>query len=198
MRRTGRMGKVSCVAAAAFAWPAAAPALADSVAPAPASAPFGLLQEVRVGGFYDDPRPRESPSAVGSIEGLSAPVMFYGGGNPFFAAFLNPRLNLGAMVSLRGGTSYVFSGVNWRAPVFAGLFAELEFGGALNDSASHIEPGRLDLGCPVTFRESGGVGYQITANFDVIASVEHVSHASLCGRNNPGLTSYGLRVGYHF
>ncbi len=176
----------------------AAPTLAAEAVSAAPNAPFGLLEEVRVGGFYDDPRPRENPSIVGSIEGLSTPLMFYTGGNPYIAAFLDPRLNLGAMVSLRGGTSYIFSGVNWRAPIYAGLFAELEFGGALNDSAHHIEPGRTDLGCPVTFRESGGLGYQITSNFDVIASVEHISHASLCGRNNPGLTNFGLRVGYHF
>jgi lipid A 3-O-deacylase len=51
------------------------------------------------------------------------------------------------------------------------------------------------MGCPVTLRESGGLGLQITSNIDVIASIEHVSHANLCGRQNPGLTNFGLRLG---
>jgi lipid A 3-O-deacylase len=54
------------------------------------------------------------------------------------------------------------------------------------------------LGCPVTFRESGGLGFQITSNIDIVGSIEHVSHADLCGRTNPGLSSFGLRVGYKF
>src|SRR5271169_3192777 len=84
---------------------------------------------------------------------------------------------------------------NWRVPIYDRLFAEVEFGGALNDSEKG-QPGWL--GCPVTFRESGGLGVQITSNIDVVGSIEHVSHADLCGHTNPGLSSFGLRVGYKF
>jgi len=38
----------------------------------------------------------------------------------------------------------------------------------------------------------------VTANIDVLASVEHISHAGLCGKTNPGLTDIGLKVGYKF
>jgi lipid A 3-O-deacylase len=82
-----------------------------------------------------------------------------------------------------------------RVPIYDRLFAEVEFGGALNDSEKG-QPGWL--GCPVTFRESGGLGFQITSNIDIVGSIEHVSHADLCGRTNPGLSSFGLRVGYKF
>jgi len=198
-----KMGRVSglalaIVAAAPLVVFCAAPARsADAFAGASGGA-FTPVEEIRGGVFYDDPSPRESPSIVASFEALSSQLKFYGGGNPYLAAFLNPRLNAGAMVSVEGRTSYGFAGVNWRVPIWDRFFAEAEFGGALNDSARRIEPGRTDLGCPLTFRESGGLGYQITSNIDVVASVEHVSHASLCGKENPGLTNFGLRIGYRF
>ena len=58
--------------------------------------------------------------------------------------------------------------------------------------------GRVDMGCTLTFREFGGFGYQFSETCDVIASVEHVSHASFCSGTNPGLTQVGVRIGYRF
>jgi len=208
-RGLGEMGRARlrlltlAAGAAALGSVSATPALSADIAPAPAptpdlTSPFSPVEEVRGGVFYDDPSPRESPSEVVSLEAISSPLKFYSTSNPYLAAFLNPRLSAGAMVSVEGRTSYGFAGVNWHVPIWDRFFFEGEFGGALNDSARRIEPGRTDLGCPVTFRESGGFGYQITSNIDVIASVEHISHASLCGRENPGLTNFGLRVGYKF
>ena len=102
------------------------------------------------------------------------------------------------MINAGRGTSYVFTGVNWRIPIYSPFFFEGEFGGAANNSPDKWEPDRIEMGCPVTFRESGGLGYQLTANVDVVASVEHISHANLCGPHNPGITDFGARVGYKF
>ena len=154
---------------------------------------FSFIDEIRGGVFYDK-HPDENGILV-SPEVLSSQLPFYNGSNPFLAAFLQPRLDLGAMVSFEGRISYAYTGVNWHVPIYDRLFAEGEFGGALNDSVQG-RPGWL--GCPVTFRESGGLGLQITPNIDIVASVEHVSHANLCGRQNPGLTNFGLRLGYKF
>lgn len=195
---------MACVSRMALALAAAAavvlcaePALSADAATS-SIGPFVPVEEVRGGLFYDDPSPREAPSEVASFEALSSPLRFYDVANPYLAAFLNPRLSAGAMISVEGRTSYIFGGVNWHVPIWDRFFFEGEFGGALNDSARTIEPGRTDLGCPLTFRESGGFGYQFTPNIDVVASVEHISHASLCGKQNPGLTNFGLRLGYKF
>ncbi len=149
--------------------------------------------EIRGGIFYD--KHRGENGILASPEVLSSQLPFYNGSNPFLAAFLKPRLVAGAMVSVEGRISYAYTGVNWRVPIYDRLFAEVEFGGALNDSEKG-QPGWL--GCPVTFRESGGLGFQITSNIDIVGSIEHVSHADLCGRTNPGLSSFGLRLGYEF
>lgn len=165
---------------------------ADTTA-APTVGNFSFIEEIRGGVFYDK-HPDENGILV-SPEVLSSQLPFYSGSNPFLAAFLKPRLIAGAMVSVEGRTSYAYTGVNWHVPIYDRLFAEVEFGGALNDSEKG-QPGWL--GCPVTFRESGGLGVQITSNIDVVGSIEHVSHADLCGHTNPGLSSFGLRLGYKF
>lgn len=164
---------------------------ADATA-APTVGDFSFIDEIR-GGVFSNVLDLSSESGSGEV--LSSHLLFYSGSNPYLAAFLNPRLELGAMVNFEGRTSYAYTGVNWRVPIYDRLFAEVEFGGALNDSEKG-QPGWL--GCPVTFRESGGLGFQITSNIDIVGSIEHVSHADLCGRTNPGLSSFGLRLGYEF
>lgn len=176
----------------------AAPARSADLGDAPTVGAFSFLDEIRGGVFYGDVRPDSKHAISDAVEALTSPLPFYSGDNPFLAAFLKPRLNVGALVSLQGTTSYAYSGLTWRVPVYDRLFLEGEFGGALNNSTREPGISRANLGCPVTFRESGGVGFQVTPNVDVVASVEHVSHANLCGRHNPGLTSVGLRLGYKF
>ena len=132
----------------------------------------------------------------GSGEGLSSQLPFCNGSNPYLAAFLKPETRTaGAMVNFEDRISYAYTGVNCHVPIYDRLFFEVEFGGALNNSEKG-QPGWL--GCPVTFRESGRLGLQITSNIDIVGSIEHVSHADLCGRENPGLTNFGLRLGYKF
>lgn len=119
-------------------------------------------------------------------------------GNMIFDAMLQPRLHLGAMVSTNNHNSYVFAGLTWRIEPFDKILVEGEFGGAVNDAPTHWEDKRTDLGCPVTFRESAGIGYQFTQNWSIIATGEHISHADLCPHTNSGQTNYGIRVGYMF
>ncbi len=130
---------------------------------------------------------------------LSSPMPFYKTANPYLSALLNPRFETGAMVNSYGLTSYAFAGVNWRAPIWGPMFAEVAFGGAVNNGARDTSPSsRTFLGCPVTFRESAGLGFDITDRIDIVGSIEHISHANLCSPHNPGLTSVGLRIGYKF
>ena len=178
-------------------------ARADDLAPAattvaqPASY-ISLFQEVRVGAFAHNPDHNEHAPVDLSIETLSSNLPFADFSNPYVNWFLSPRIALGAMINTGGKTSYAFGSFNWRIPIYKMFFFEGELGGAANNSPDWQGPVRIDTGCPVAFRESGGFGLQLTPNWDVIASVEHVSHASFCTKKNPGITDFGVRVGYKF
>jgi hypothetical protein len=165
---------------------------------------LSLIQEVRFGAFAHNVIHNEDAPVDVSIETLSSPITFPGWDNPAIARnpwinwFFIPRLNMGGMINTGGKTSYAFGGFTWRIPIYGPLFFEGELGGAINDAPRHPETNRVDMGCVSTFRESGGFGAQLTKNFDVIFSVEHISHASFCTHTNPGITDFGVRIGYRF
>ncbi|MDR3375109.1 MAG: acyloxyacyl hydrolase [Ancalomicrobiaceae bacterium] len=189
--------------AAALALPFAAPALGvdsgDQIAAA-----FRLLDEVRIGAYSHNPHDhvtwyqREISGLDLSGEVLSSKVWTGTTGNVFLDAFLSPRLHAGVMASTNNHNSYVFAGLTWRYGLFDKLYVESEFGGAVNNGPTHWDAKRTDLGCPVTFRESAGIGYQFTTNWSLTANVEHISHADLCPTTNPGQTNWGARIGYKF
>ncbi len=166
----------------------------------PAASPgyFTLFQELRVGAFAHNLAHNENGPVDVSIETISSNIGLANFSNPYVNWFLNPRINFGGMINVEGKTSYAFGGFNWHAPLFGPVFFEGEFGGEVNDGVRAVTPNRVDLGCAVTFRESGGFGVQLSPQFDVILSVEHSSHAGLCGKQNPGITDFGMRVGYKF
>ena len=56
---------------------------------------------------------------------------------------------------------------------------------------------RQALGCSPLFRESGSVGVRLSANWSLMATIEHLSNAGACSENR-GLTNVGARVGYSF
>jgi lipid A 3-O-deacylase len=170
-------------------------------APQPAFPPqpyITLFQEVRVGVFAHNPNHDEDAPVDVSVETLSSNLPFANFSNPYVNWFLSPRIALGGMINTGGKTSYAFADFNWRIPIWKMLFFEGEFGGAVNNSPDWQGPNRIDMGCPLTFRESGGFGLQLTPNWDVIASVAHASHASFCTSKNPGDTDFGVMVGYKF
>ena len=164
----------------------------------PAPPPFAIVQELRLGAYAHNWIDNESAPVDLSIETLSSPLPWASFSNPYANWFLSPRVNFGAMINTGGKTSYAFGGFNWRIPIVGPVFFEGEFGGAVNDAVREPTYGRVDLGCAVTFRESGGVGTQLTPQADIIFNIEHISHANLCGPINPGITDIGFRIGYRF
>ena len=136
-------------------------AFADDLAiqdPGPPLAPtyFTLFQEVR-GGVYAHNWIHDENSPVDlSAEILSSPIGYASNfGGPWFSWFFNPRINVGAMVNTGGKTSYAFTGLTWRIPIYKAFFFEGEFGGAVNNAPTHPEEDRVDMGCRLTFREIG-------------------------------------------
>src|SRR5690606_1739066 len=87
---------------------------------------------------------------------------------------------------------------SWTFHPFDGpVFIEGTFGGSINNglASGAVEPAR-NLGCNVLFRESASVGVDINEHANVMLTLEHASHAGLCGPNNQGLTNLGVRFGY--
>lgn len=159
---------------------------------------FRLFDEVRVGVYAHNPSLDEKETVDVSGQILSSPINAFRTGKAWADALLNPRLHVGGMLNTEGLTSYAYAGFTWRAYVFDKLFVEGELGGAWNNSPDKVHHNRITIGCPVTFRESAGVGYQFTNNISLLANVEHISHANLCGDGNPGLTDFGVKLGYKF
>nr|WP_245295107.1 acyloxyacyl hydrolase [Pararhizobium antarcticum] len=114
-------------------------------------------------------------------------------------SILEPRLYLGASVGTGDAVSQVYSGVSFDFSVTEKFFLELGFGGTVHDG--NLKDGRSSgpsLGCRLLFREYAAAGYRFDDNWQVLATVDHSSHANLCDGPNDGLTHAGLAIGYKF
>lgn len=163
------------------------------------SQPLSFVSEVRIGGSAHDPGSPERGS--GNITGE---ILF---AKPFtpadlFTSYFVPRLHLGASLNTGGKTSFGYAGLTWTVDITPRFFVEASFGGAVHNGNTETNPAfiptdRNALGCSPLFRESGSIGYRLSQNWSVMATVEHLSNAGLCGQNR-GLTNVGARVGYTF
>lgn len=160
--------------------------------------PFLALDEVRVGVLAANLEEGQSEDAETLI---NAEFLFgrsnYVYSNPIADVFLRPRPHIGFSISAdEGGTNQVYAGLTWEVKLTDRLFVEASFGGTLHDGP--IDPNDGDsYGCSLLFRESASIGYNITQNVRIMATVDHMSNASLCDRNN-GLTNAGVRLGYRW
>ncbi|HST93901.1 MAG TPA: acyloxyacyl hydrolase [Microvirga sp.] len=117
-----------------------------------------------------------------------------------FTSYFIPRPHVGGSLNFDGMTSFAYAGLTWTVDVTPSVFVEGSLGGAVHRGKDH--PGNaLDqhqaLGCSPLFRESGSVGVRLSANWSLMATVEHLSNAGSCSANR-GLTNIGARVGYSF
>jgi lipid A 3-O-deacylase len=156
-----------------------------------------FLSEVRLGLSAQDPSGAESGSA-----NLTGEILF---AKPFtpadlFTSYFIPRPHIGGSVNFDHKTSFAYVGLTWTVDVTSRVFVEGSFGGAIHNGSTSdffTPPDRQALGCSPLFRESGSVGVRLSANWSVMATVEHMSNAGLC-TDNRGLTNIGARLGYTF
>ena len=200
---TVRSSTLRCMVMFALLLACARSAVASDVDPSSVSSPYGFLEEVRFGAadhnaFMRKERRGGSGNFDALAEVISRPLPFFASDDRLARVLLNPRLTLGTTLSPRGQTSVAYGGFLWRMPLVGAVFAEAEFGGAFNNSPHHNVPGRIDMACPTTFHESIGLGVELAPHIDLVADVEHASHAYLCGRQNPGITNVGFKLGYRF
>ena len=114
------------------------PPPAPVIAPAP-STYINFLDEVRVGVYAHNWIHDENSPVDVSGEILTSPIGYPNNiGGQWFSWFFNPRINIGAMINTGGKTSYGFTGLTWRIPIYKGFFFEGEFGGC----GQHFAPAR--------------------------------------------------------
>lgn len=190
------LGVALLMVAGVLACEASAADLTAPLAYAPPALGVGLISELRGGVLAHNPAGRENGSADVNLELLFVkPIQ---PANPVMA-FLVPRIHLGTTINTVGDTSSVYAGFTWTYDFTDKLFAEVGAGaGFHNGKTSRFVPtDRISLGCSPLFRESASLGYRFSPNWRVMATVEHMSNAGLC-HDNPGITNFGVRVGYVF
>lgn len=158
---------------------------------APASA---FVDEIRGGVFAHEPfrSGREGDHADINVE-----IVFE---SPAILAWAGkPRPRLGGTLSGSGGTSLVYLDVlGWTFDLSDTVFLDIGLGGAIHDGDLKSDaPNKLEFGCRANFHESASIGYRFTPQLSIMASIEHMSNASLCSKND-GLTNAGVRLGYSF
>lgn len=112
----------------------------------------------------------------------------------------SPRVHVGAIASLAGGTSQVFTGLDWTFDISDKLFLDVGAGATVHngdlDWSATTTP---KLGSRLLFWHYYALGVRVDKNWSLIASWDHSSHADLCDRcANQGLTHIGLSLGYKF
>jgi lipid A 3-O-deacylase len=118
--------------------------------------------------------------------------------NTLLHFLLTPRPMVGFNVNSDNDTHTAYAGLTWDLYLWGPLFAEASFGGVVHTgNTGNTSLDAEALGCRVLFRESAGLGIDVTENVRLLAHVEHMSNAGLCDFNG-GITNVGLRVGYRF
>ena len=167
--------------------------------PAAPPAPQGILSEFRFGFSAQDPWGSEGS---GGSANLTGEILF---AKPFtpsdlFTSYFIPRPHIGGSVNFNGRTSFAYAGLTWTVDVTPSVFVEGSLGGAVHNGKREVYDPFSDhqaLGCSPLFRESGSVGVRLSANWNLLATIEHLSNAGACSENR-GLTNIGARVGYSF
>lgn len=196
-----RAGIVTGLSLLVLAMASAGASAADSGRqPASRAAPVqpGILSEFRFGLSAQDPWGVEGNGGSANLTGeilLAKPFT----PSDLFTSYFIPRPHIGGSVNFNGRTSFAYAGLTWTVDITPRFFIEGSFGGAIhNGSTGRVVPvDRNALGCSPLFRESGSVGVRLSANWSVMATVEHLSNAGLCSQNR-GLTNIGARLGYTF
>lgn len=157
-----------------------------------------LLSEFRIGFSAQDPW---GPEGNDGSANLTGEILF---AKPFtasdlFTSYFIPRPHIGGSANFDGRTSFAYAGLTWTFDITPSLFVEGSLGGAIHNSEKNLWDGshHQTLGCSPLFRESGSVGVRLSANWSVMATIEHLSNAGACSENR-GLTNIGARVGYTF
>lgn len=202
---------VTCIriAAALAALVCGTPALAQDGASGqkPGIAKGSIVSEVRAGAFFNGVElnsqyflPEWHTITSSKLEAINFQLLFHSPEIDAFRWLGSPRPDLGATVNLAGHESMAHVGLVWHAPIAqTRFFVEGGLGVAIHNGALHgAPPPQRDLGCRALIYAQASVGYDFTDQLSGMITLDHASHAHLCGLDNNGLNGIGLRVGYKF
>ncbi len=153
------------------------------------------LSELRLGLFDQSVDGANSETGVAlNAEALFQPLP-WSSGFPALDRVIQPRPHIGATINTGGDTSLAYAGLAWTIPLYRDwLFAEASIGGALHNGPLEA-PGVASYGCSWAFRETLSLGLNITEDWSLLGTFEHMSNADFCDYNR-GLTNAGVRLGY--
>jgi hypothetical protein len=161
------------------------------------TATFPYFDEIRFGVLAADLEPGgASDDEIAINFELLTPHIGKQYDHPVLDVIFNPRLHFGATLATGDGLNQGYAGLTWDYHLTDALFVEASFGGAAHDGETD-DDNPDSYGCTVQFRESLSVGVNVTDQFSVMATVDHMSNAGLCDENQ-GLTNAGVRLGYRW
>lgn len=115
----------------------------------------------------------------------------------FWALIGSPRFHGGGSLNTRGGTHQFYGGLNWHFPVLQRYFCEVSLGGEIHNGVlkdpTHLR--KIALGSRCLFRESMAFGVIVSPCWTVSVLLDHASNERVA-QPNPGLTNFGVRLGY--
>ena len=161
-------------------------------------APFPAIDEFRFGVLAADLEPGgASEDTIAVNAELLTPRIGGPYDGSFLAGFFHPRLHAGITVNTDAdGVNQAYAGLTWSHDLGDRLFLETSFGGAVHDGNTDDDDSD-SYGCTLQFRESLSIGMHVTERLSLMATVDHMSNANLCGENQ-GLTNAGVRLGYRW
>ena len=112
---------------------------------------------------------------------------------------IRPQVHVGASISTEGQASQIYAGFNWKTDITEKFFVDAGFGGTIHNGDLY-EDGTEGpkLGCRVLFHEYAAAGFHINEKWDILATVDHSSHAQLCDDQNSGISHAGIAFAYKF
>jgi lipid A 3-O-deacylase len=155
--------------------------------------------------FFNQDKPREHGPVDVNFEVLFARPQWHFD-NWLVNFLLTPRPRIGASINTGRGTSQASAGFAWDVYIWRNVFYEASLDIAIHNgwtddplpAGSIVPPDNLRaLGCSPIFRQSLSLGVDITQNWRVMGTFEHLDNFGLC-RDNQMLSNLGLRVGYRF
>lgn len=182
------------------------PASAQELFFKPVTMDSQILTELRVGAAFEGVELSDSliflPGVVplDRLHKLSVEAIFGGIDLNVLNLVGEFRPVIGGTFSLSGrDDSWVWGGVNYHVQMLDPYWFEFTLGGTVHDGAlENPAPGRDAYGCRALIYASGAFGVDITDNLTASVNLEHGSHATLCGKQNPGFNTVGFKLGYKF
>ena len=156
---------------------------------------LGLLGRNVNGGFIPQADRLESFD-FSRMEDINAEIL----SRPLYEAYDGQfRLGSGITISTTGQENKYYNSAIWTQHLFdTPLFIEGSLGVAIHDGyLSNAPESFRNQGCRVQLHESASLGFDITANINIMATYEHMSNAGLC-EHNAGLSHAGIRLGWKF